>query len=74
MKLKLFTAKELRTKKPTEISAYTADLNKARLELLEQLQTGKEKTTHQLKLIKRSIATAHTIASESKNAAAKETK
>jgi len=74
MKLKLFTAKDLRTKKPAEISAYIADLKKARLELLEQLQTGKEKTTHQLKLIKRSIATAHTIANESKNAAAKETK
>lgn len=58
---KLLTTKELRTKKPAELAAYVQELKKEYTTLVEQLQTGKIKTTHSLKAVKRSIATALTI-------------
>lgn len=64
MKIKLLTSKEMRTKKPAELNKYVAELKAKRTELLELLNTGKEKSTHQLSAMKRSIAQAKTVISE----------
>ncbi len=61
MKVKFLDLKDLRTKKPAELDAYVSDMQKYRVELLHALQTGKEKGTHQLSLIKKTIARAHTV-------------
>ncbi len=64
MATKLLSVKDLRSKKPAEITKYISELKKERVSLLEQLQTGKTKETHRLKAMKRSIATALTVAKE----------
>jgi len=63
-KIKLLTVKDMRTKKPAELHKYVSELKAQRIELLEQLSTGKEKTTHLIGKIKKSIAQAQTIATE----------
>lgn len=60
MKVKFLSQKELQSKKPAEIDVYIAELQKNHAELVHLIQTGKEKTTHQLGQIKKSIARAYT--------------
>jgi ribosomal protein L29 len=75
MKIKLLSVKELRTKKEGELNNYIAELQVNRSNLIDAIQTGKEKTTHQLGQIKRSIAKAKTVLSEAaKSASTKENK
>jgi ribosomal protein L29 len=74
MKIKLLTTKELRTKKPAEIQKYVKELQTHRIDLIEKVQAGKEKTTHQLKQMKRSIATALTVEAENSTKEKKEEK
>lgn len=64
MKLKITPVKDLRTKKPAELAKYVSELRVAQTELSHGLATNKEKQTHQVKLIKKAIATAQTVASE----------
>lgn len=61
MKIKFAPLKDLQAKKPAELDSYITEMQKSRTELLHMIQTGKEKSTHQLGLIKKSIARAHTI-------------
>lgn len=61
MKIAFAPLKDLQSKKPAELDAYIADMQKNHAELVLMIQTGKEKTTHQLGLIKKSIAQAHTV-------------
>lgn len=67
MKLKTFTTKELRAKKATEIEKYIVELKKSQSELNHALYTNKEKQTHQVSVIKKAIARAHSIHTEVKN-------
>ena len=64
MKIKLISVKDMRTKKPADLDKYILDINNSRADLLEQLQTSKEKSTHQLSQMKRSVAQAKTVKSE----------
>ena len=64
MKIKTLTGKEMRTKKPAELTAYIESLKKDRTSLLLELQSGKSKQTHQLGELRRSIAQAHTLVTE----------
>lgn len=63
MKVKFINLKDLQAKKLAEIDSYIAELKKAHTDLTHSIHTGKEKTTHQLGLIKKSIARAHTVRS-----------
>lgn len=63
MKLKTFTTKELRTKKPAEIETYIAELKKNQIELHHAIHTNKENKTHQVGVIKKAIARAKTVQS-----------
>lgn len=63
MKIKTLTMKELVTKKPAEIEKYVTELTKTQAELNHALRTGKEKQTHQMKLVKKAIARAKTVQS-----------
>ena len=64
MKLKTLTPKELRTKKPADIEKYIIELEQSQVELNLALNTNKEKTTHQIGIIKKAIARANTIQTE----------
>lgn len=61
MKLKLITTKELHTKKPAELAKYLTELKTTLNDLQYQIHTNKDKQTHQLKILKRSIARVKTI-------------
>ena len=61
MKLKLATTTELRSKKAADLSKYIAEMTESYGELNHALYTGKDKQTHQLAQIKKSIARAKTI-------------
>ena len=67
MKIKTLTVKELRTKKPEEVTKYITELQTTMTELIMAISTNKEKQTHQIGLIKKSIAKANTISSERLN-------
>ena len=67
MKIKTLTNKELRSKKPEEVAKYITELKTSMTELFMSISTNKEKQTHQVNLIKKSIARAHTISSERVN-------
>lgn len=67
MKIKTLTIKELRSKKPDEITKYVSDLHSSMSELKMAISTNKEKQTHQIGNIKQAIARAHTISSERVN-------
>lgn len=60
-KPKLLSIEDLRKKKPAELQQYVIDLQKNKVELLHALTTNKEKRSHQLGLIRRSIARAKTV-------------
>lgn len=64
MKLKLSSTKDLRSKKPAELEKYITELRSNQAELLHAIATGKDKQTHQLGRIRRSIATAKTLAAQ----------
>lgn len=66
MKLKTLTIKELRAKKPAELEKYIAELKKSQSELHHAIYTNKESKTHQVGVIKRAIAQAHTVLGENK--------
>ena len=61
MKLKTFTAKELRTKKPADIDKYIVELEQQQVEHNQALYTNKDNKTHQIKVLKKAIARAYTI-------------
>lgn len=61
MKLAVQSFKDLQGKKPADINAYVVKLRVQLAELQHQVATGKEKQTHQLRELKRSIAQAHTV-------------
>jgi ribosomal protein L29 len=61
MKIKFAALKDLQAKKPAELDTYIAEMKKTSAELMHQIHTGKEKSTHQLGLIKKSIARAYTV-------------
>lgn len=63
MKLNLITTKELRAKKSADIEKYITKLEQTQTEHNHALYTNKDKQTHQIKLIKKAIARAHTIKS-----------
>lgn len=60
-KLKLLSIEDLRKKKPAELQEYIISLQKSKTELLHALTTNKEKQSHQLGLIRKSIARAKTV-------------
>lgn len=62
MKLKLMSLKDMQSKDVSELQAYCQELQATKAELTHLLHTGKEKSTHQLGLIKKSIARAKTLA------------
>lgn len=64
MKLSVMTTKDLRAKKPAEITAYITDLKQKQTELVHQISLQKESKTHLLGVIKRAVAQAKTIQSE----------
>lgn len=64
MKLKITPVKDLVSKKPAELTAYVTELKLQHVELTHQIALGKEKQTHQLKQLKRAIAQAHTVQSQ----------
>ncbi len=61
MKLKLTPVKDLTAKKPAEIEKYITELKKQQVELTHQITLGKEKQTHQISQLKRAVAQAHTV-------------
>lgn len=63
MKLSTLTMKELRAKKPAEVEKYITDLKQSQIELNHAISTNKETKTHQVKVIKKSIAKALTVLS-----------
>jgi ribosomal protein L29 len=58
MKIKVLSIKELRAAKPADITKYIQDMQKQRIALLEQINTGKSKQTHLLGKMRRSVAAA----------------
>lgn len=61
MKITFAPLKDLQSKNPAELDAYIAEMRKNHAELVQMIHTGKEKSTHQIGLIKKSIARAHTV-------------
>lgn len=61
MKIKISLVKDLAGKKPAELDAYVTDLQKQLAELLHQIALNKEKQTHQIGMLKKAIAKAHTV-------------
>ena len=61
MKLKIPTAKDLRTKKPADIDKIIIELEAQQTEHNHALYTNKDKQTHQIKVLKKAVARAHTI-------------
>lgn len=64
MKLKTLTTKELRAKKPADISAYLVELELSQVAHNLGLNTNKDKQTHQVEVIKKAIARAKTVQTE----------
>lgn len=64
MKVKTLTIKDLRTKKPSELEKYIAELQKSQAELIHAISINKEKQTHQHSVIRRAIARAKTVQAE----------
>jgi ribosomal protein L29 len=64
MKFSALTNTDLRSKKPAELEAYINEVNSSLAELRHALATNKEKQTHQVKVIKKSIARAKTVLAE----------
>lgn len=62
MKLKLLTLKDMQSKTTDQLNDYCLEMNTAKSELVHLISTGKEKSTHQLGQIKKSIARAKTVA------------
>lgn len=61
MKAKVLQFNDLKAKKPAELKVYISEMQHKRTELLQELHTNKSKQTHQLGLMKRSVAQARTI-------------
>jgi len=64
MKLKVLTTKELRSKKPAELTAYITEMKKNYVEFVHAVVLNKEKQTHQAGVMRRAIAQAKTIQAE----------
>lgn len=61
MKLKLSTTKELRGKKPAEIDAYIVEMKNTLAELRREVARNQDNKTHQISLLKKTIARAQTV-------------
>lgn len=64
MKLNIANVKDLRTKKPAELTAYVNELKNQYNQLTHQISLNNESKTHQIGVIKRAIARAKTIQNE----------
>jgi large subunit ribosomal protein L29 len=74
MKFKLLSTKELRAKKAAELDKYLAELRQNYTDLHHAVATNKDKQTHQLGQIKKTVARVNTILSEQEVTTEKEKK
>ncbi len=63
MKIKFSTPEELRSKKVSEIEKYILDMKNTLAELCREISRKQDNKTHQIKLVKKTIARARTVQS-----------